>query len=93
MGCSPEIDDPVPDSTGEEESVSNKLKMAGGSGMASEVLEEGRETGTDRHTHTYTHARTYAHTHTDTSAHAYGGAWGGQGGRARVGQGGSFAPL
>ena len=55
MECSPEIDDPVPDSTGEEESVSKKLKMADGSCMASEVLEGGRQGRTDTHTHTHTH--------------------------------------
>ena len=64
MECSPEIDVPVPDSTGEEESVSNKLKMADGSGMASEVLETGRQGQT--HTHTYAHGHTCTHTDRET---------------------------
>ena len=65
MECSPDC--PVPDSTGEEESVSNKLKMADGSGMASEVLEGGRQgqTHTHTHTHTRTHTHMYMHTHRD----------------------------
>ena len=67
--CSPEIDDPVPDSTREEESVSNKVKMADSSVMASEVLVGGRQG--------QTHACTYVRTHTHTCIR---GARGGQGG-------------
>ena len=83
MECSPEIDDPVPDSTGEEESVSNKLKIADGSGMASEVLEGGRQGQTD---HTLTHMDTRMHVCTHAPTHVYAHTHTG-------GKGGSFAPL
>ena len=66
MECSPEIDDPVPDSTGEEESVSNKLKMADCSGMASEVLEGGRQGQTDTHTLARMDTRMQVHMHAPT---------------------------
>ena len=75
MECSPEIDDPVPDSTGEEECVSNKLKMADGSGMASEVLEGGRQGQTDHtltHMDTRMHVCTHAPTHTRMHTHIRG---------------------
>ena len=82
MECSPEIDD-LSLTAQERKSVSNKLKMADGSGMASEVLEGGKQGQTHAHTyaHVHTHARTYARTHTHTCTNAHRG------------QGGSFAPL
>ena len=83
--CSPEIDDPVPDSTGQEESVSNKLKMADGSGMASEVLEGGTQGQTHTHLRKWTHTCTYVRTHPHTRIR-------GARGEQRGGKGGHLPP-
>ena len=53
----------------ERKSVCNKLKMADGSSMASEVLEGGRQGQTHTHTHTHLRAWTQACTHTHTHTH------------------------